>query len=161
MFEMEFLGDNKKVPNRRFFSAASFMLPCLVKRSHIDQLFVTVSFLKEDRMRDADGWTLKEGLYSYYVWIRNSAPRKKQLTALAHELVHVKQDILGEGAINSRIAKASPDAEHVDDYWDDPLEIEAYGREQGLVDRFLRWESLNEPLLSIPVSAHQKINQNH
>ena len=146
MFEMEFLGENKKVPNRRFFSAANFMLPCLLKKEHIDKLNITLSFLKEDRERDTDGWTLKEGLNSYYIWIRNSAPRKRQLTSLAHELVHVKQDLLGEGAIDSKIAKATPDAEHVDDYWDDPLEIEAYGRELGLTDRFLRWESLNEPL---------------
>jgi hypothetical protein len=62
----------------------------------------------------------------YEVEIKRSLPMREMLTTLAHELVHVKQYVLGE----------MPESIDQGDYWDRPWEVEAHGRETGL---FIRW----------------------
>jgi len=62
----------------------------------------------------------------YTISIDGGLDMRMALLAVAHELVHVKQFALGENL----------DAEKKRDYFDDPLEIEAYGRELGL---YTRW----------------------
>ena len=53
----------------------------------------------------------------YTISIDGGLDMRMALLAVAHELVHVKQFALGENL----------DAEKKRDYFDDPLEIEAYG----------------------------------
>ena len=72
------------------------------------------------------------------------------LKTLAHELVHVKQYVMGElkytthGMVYKRTTY-SPD--NIFDYFETPYEIEAYGREKGLLVAFLaRWEEIEEEL---------------
>lgn len=61
---------------------------------------------------------------------------------LAHEMVHLKQFALGELRMMSRCNKWhgkvwSQKADELDDYYDSPWEIEAFGREEGLYLRLL------------------------
>jgi len=91
----------------------------------------------------------KGRVYEFLIQIRREYSRRKTLSVLAHELVHVKQHLLGE-------LKNSPDGikytvwqgKRYDDtkinYYDYPWEIEAYGREGGLLRRYLI--SINEKL---------------
>jgi hypothetical protein len=72
------------------------------------------------------------------------------LKLLAHELVHVKQYVMGElkPANNGFVYKKtlySP--ESLDEYFEQPFEIEAYGRERGLMNAFLlRWKEIEKEL---------------
>ena len=60
------------------------------------------------------------------------------LTTIAHEMVHVKQYARGELYQSARTAKMRWQGKWVGDmdYYDEPWEIEAHGREEGL---FVRW----------------------
>jgi hypothetical protein len=73
------------------------------------------------------------------------------LRTIAHELVHVKQYMLGEmyedlfGAITVFNGKSYSNSNSDDDnYWDSPWEIEAYGREEGLYRRFIIEKKLKD-----------------
>ena len=72
------------------------------------------------------------------------------LKTLAHELVHVKQYVMGEltyrthGMVWKKVTYV-PD--NIFDYFETPFEIEAYGREKGLLVAFLaRWSEIEEEL---------------
>ena len=72
------------------------------------------------------------------------------LKTLAHELVHVKQYVMGE-LKNSKhgmvYKKTTYSPENIFDYFDLPYEIEAYGREKGLLMAFLSvWKNIEEEL---------------
>jgi len=68
------------------------------------------------------------------------------LKLLAHELVHVKQYVLGTlRPINNGFLyqKTFYSPENLDEYFEQPFEIEAYGRERGLLHAFLlRWKEI-------------------
>lgn len=66
-----------------------------------------------------------------------SATIPEILSAVAHECVHIKQFVLKE-CHDSFHSKSQSALLHDTFYWEDPLEIEAYGRELGLVLRWLR-----------------------
>ena len=66
------------------------------------------------------------------------------LETLAHEMVHVKQYARGELYQGTRIAKHRWQGKWISnnlDYWDQPWEIEAAGREIGL---FVQWAEKNK-----------------
>ena len=72
------------------------------------------------------------------------------LKTLAHELVHVKQYVMNELSWRERglLWKGrlySP--EHLGEYFETPYEIEAFGRERGLLVCFLaRWSEIEKEL---------------
>ncbi len=73
---------------------------------------------------------------------------RRILETLAHEMVHVKQYIFGEtndALTKWRNKKIDPDKI---DYWIQPWEIDAYGRETGLLTKFAiseqLWEVFND-----------------
>ena len=72
------------------------------------------------------------------------------LRILAHELVHVKQYVMGElKPINNGFVYNekfySPDT--LEEYYDQPFEIEAHGREKGLLFSFLeRWKEIEKEM---------------
>lgn len=71
--------------------------------------------------------------------IHNKMPLRRVLETVAHEMVHVKQYARGELYEGSRVSKNRWQGRWINkdpDYWDQPWEIEAHGRECGL---FVRW----------------------
>lgn len=71
-------------------------------------------------------------------------PMRKFLMTLAHEMVHVKQFARGELYESTRLGRHRWHGEWLatdPDYWDQPWEIEAHGRECGL---FVRWAEENK-----------------
>lgn len=71
--------------------------------------------------------------------IHSKMPLRRLLETICHEMVHVKQYAQGELYVSERTAKHRWQGEWVNkdpDYWDQPWEIEAHGREAGL---FIRW----------------------
>ena len=106
----------------------------------------------------------KEGCEGTAIWEDDNCDRPREFTieldltysirdvliTLAHELVHVKQYVLGElkPVHNGFVFKKtlySPN--NLLEYFDQPFEIEAYGREKGLLVAFLdRWKLIEEEL---------------
>ena len=72
------------------------------------------------------------------------------LKTLAHELVHVKQYVLGElkPVHNGFVFKKNLyQPNNLLEYFEQPFEIEAYGREKGLLVAFLgRWKEIQAEL---------------
>lgn len=66
--------------------------------------------------------------------------KKPIYSVLAHEMVHLKQYVLGE-MIDLSPRECIWHGQHMkygsDFYWDSPWEIEAYGRQEGLYARWL------------------------
>lgn len=75
----------------------------------------------------------------FEIEIHNKLRLRKILETLCHEMVHAKQYARGELYEGSRVNKHRWHGKWLDkdpDYWDQPWEIEAHGRECGL---FVRW----------------------
>lgn len=78
----------------------------------------------------------------FIITVDSKLNKKETLLALAHEMVHVKQYVKGEMKDIFRPAKMvkwfgeNYNAEEMD-YWEQPWEIEAYGREKGLYFKFV------------------------
>ena len=62
------------------------------------------------------------------------------LKTLAHEMVHVRQYIQGD--VNIKLTRWKGTAVADVDYWDQPWEIDAHGREDGLLTKFAEKELL-------------------
>jgi hypothetical protein len=82
--------------------------------------------LKQMRNDENYGYCCHLDGREFEVEVKRTLKLRDMLTTLAHEMVHVKQYVLGE----------MPKDITVGDYWDRPHEIEAHGREVGL---FVRW----------------------
>lgn len=76
----------------------------------------------------------------FIITIDKSLNTKAMLLALAHEMVHLKQYAKGELKDYIKVNKCKWLGEQYDikeiDYWEQPWEIEAYGREYGLYIKF-------------------------
>ena len=133
-------GENKKITRDEVFKATSFFMDLLVPKKKLKNVCVDVSFEPDDAEKGWIGWSSQGGsVKSYKVWIRPSISAQRQITCLAHELVHVKQFIMGDvcpetTTILSNALMVWGSAK--DDYWDNPMEIEAFGRSPGLVSRY-------------------------
>lgn len=107
---------------------------------------VTISVMLKDTPLEVDGDKDVEGFCEITGWNYKKKPRDfrislikmsppKLFSALAHEVVHVWQ--FSHGYIDDNLGKwrGKRIPKHTE-YWDEPWEIEAYGREPGLVARF-------------------------
>ena len=72
------------------------------------------------------------------------------LKTLAHELVHVKQYVMGELTYRTHgmvWKKETYSPDNIFEYFETPYEIEAYGREKGLLVAFLaRWSEIEKEM---------------
>ena len=137
MFEMEFFGENKKITNSEMLKAAYFYLEILIPPKEIKPLSIVISYEKPDAISNCNGYIMNtdhpnsKRKKNFFVWLRPTKSRKKQFISLAHECVHIKQYVCGEfNAVKSRVSF------QMDSYWDDPREIEAFGKEFGLYRRY-------------------------
>lgn len=64
------------------------------------------------------------------------------LETLAHEMVHVKQYIMGETNDQLSVWRGRKLDSDAIDYWDHPWELDAYGREPGLSYKFVTQNQL-------------------
>ena len=98
----------------------------------------------------------------FLIEINSHIGSRRILETLAHEMVHVKQYIEGEtndDLTKWRGKKINPDKI---DYWIQPWEIDAYGRETGLLTKFAisehLWEVFDDfvdpsgPILNCPIA---------
>lgn len=82
----------------------------------------------------------------FTITVNRNLSKRQTLIALAHEMVHVKQYAKGELKDYIKVNKSKWMGEIIDpaevDYWEQPWEIEAHGREFGLYKKFI--ESLKD-----------------
>jgi len=90
-----------------------------------------------------EGYCVNEGNGEYNITLDPKFSKRKILIALAHEMVHLKQNIKRELSWNERykMHRFKGQMYHEDtNYWDCPWEIEAFGRELGLYKMFMESE---------------------
>lgn len=107
-----------------------------------------INVVLKDIKADAYGYCLSETTREFEIEIHNKLPLRKLLTTVAHEMVHVKQYARKE-LKNDYDWQGRTYSPKKCNYWDQPWEIEAHGRECGL---FVRWAEENK-------LAHKKWTQ--
>ena len=115
---------------------------------------VKINVMLKDSGFEVDGDKDVEGFCEIMGWNYRKQPREfkiqlikqsplKLFSALAHEVVHVWQ--FSHGFVDDELAKwrGKRIPKHTE-YWDEPWEIEAYGRAPGLVARFKKRYELDK-----------------
>lgn len=109
----------------------------------------------------AEGYNTRNQPREFLIEIHPGLGAAVILSTLAHEMVHVKQLIFGETNDELSMWRGKRiDADKVD-YWEHPWEIDAHGREAGLLTKFAVQECLwevfhgfknpNLPVVSEPI----------
>ena len=128
--------------------AAEFYSKELVKNTRIrNNCHVEIRFcpkITEYGYASIEEYNTRKKPRKFLIEINPIIGSRRILETLAHEMVHVKQYI--EGETNDELTrwrgkKVNPDKI---DYWVQPWEIDAYGREAGLITKFAISERLWE-----------------
>ena len=128
--------------------AVRFYASTLMNRQLVKNLTVKVFFRDDgvDGLCNTDDDLAKPREFALQINPKRSV--KAILTALAHEMVHVKQYATGESRQYERTPYVTKFRgvmvnTETTDYWDLPWEIDAYGRELGLYVRFMEhWKNV-------------------
>jgi hypothetical protein len=126
-------------------SVVEFCIQKLMPRMHNLSIKVNLKSIKGDAygycLADDDEARLDRPR-NFELEIQKDLPLRKLVETVCHEMVHVKQYARGELYEGSRNAKMRWQGKWIKDlnYWDQPWEIEAAGREAGL---FIRWAEAN------------------
>jgi len=138
-------GKNEKITRKELFIATKYFARSLMSERLCKNLTIR---LVSDIVHYCDAssvWTDTNNRPREFEIILNaSMGKRRQLIALAHEMVHVKQHAKGE--LKSMLIKREErwqgryiklDETH---YFDRPWEIEAFGRELGLYQMYMQWK---------------------
>lgn len=134
--------------------SANFYAKYLLGNKLFYNIFLTIKFEKFERgccdYAYCDWTDDNHQAREFTITIDNRLNEKETLLALAHEMVHVKQYAKGELKDifrPTRMVKWQGEKylhEEID-YWEQPWEIEAYGREKGLYIKFMKHLKDGEP----------------
>ncbi len=131
---------NTKLSKKQYTDFASYVFGLLLTPEEMRTLKLDISFEKDPDNAGYKGYTMHDSGSSYRIWIRASMSADEQLLTFAHEAVHVKQMMHGELCPNTgrTLSKSlqKMNANQSEEYFDQPCEIEAYGRAVGLVARY-------------------------
>lgn len=138
-------GKNEKLSKAEVRYASNFFMNLLFKDKPkiVPELDVIVQFID---LGDTKGFCYSEDDVDknpriFTVEIDPSLSRKQQLLTLAHEYVHIKQyatnEMYDEDHQMVRWRKKLVNTEEID-YWDQEFEIEAWGRQEGLYQRYIQ-----------------------
>lgn len=145
--------------------AAAFYAKELITNTRIrNNCFATIRFdgkLTEYGYASVEEYNTKKEPREFLIEIHPGIGAKNILSTLAHEMVHVKQFITGETNDNLSVWRGKKLNSDKIDYWNHPWEIDAHGREMGLLTKFAvaecLWEVFDEfknpnlPIVSIPI----------
>jgi len=137
-------GKSVKTPRFLIKEAAIFYGEYLLGKKLAEKVSLTIEFDKHEDMDNDYAYCdyIDENPKWFVITINRTLSKKDTLMALAHEMVHVKQYAKGELKDLSRPARMTkwmgekfiPEEM---DYWEQPWEVEAYGRERGLYLKFM------------------------
>jgi hypothetical protein len=152
--KIKFYGRNVKLNSNLRINdmerAARFYAGLLMSKRLIENLTVEIRFDKsvwkksDDALCEIEDWDSRSPRW-FKIYIKPSISRIRVLKALAHEFVHVKQYATSElkqyvkSSNVVRWQKKMIDEDKIS-YWDQPWEIEAFGREIGLYLRYVEYE---------------------
>jgi len=145
-------GKSTKLSRKEVIEAVGFFYSLLVPSKRSRKLIRIVVYFKPMPWKmHGQTYTMRghqqgRNPKSFCIQLNNRLSRHKQLQALAHELVHVKQFAQNElGVSDTRKGqtftkwKRSTVNETKRDYYELPWEIEAFGREVGLYKRYTKF----------------------
>jgi Zn-dependent peptidase ImmA (M78 family) len=137
--QIYFEGKNKKISEEEYSQMLVFFADLMMNNKQQNKLSLLVSFKKKHKMEGVDGYMLHLSKNQYMIWINKKIYPYAQRETFAHELVHVKQYLNKEvskkdNKIKSKGLKSLQTTSS--DYWDNPMEIEAFGRSVGLTYRW-------------------------
>ena len=130
--------------------AAQFFAKELISNKRIrNNCHTTIKF--DGRMKDyglcgAEGYNSRNEPREFLVELHPGIGAHGILEALAHEMVHVKQLIYHETNDDLSVWMGKKVNSDTLDYWHHPWEIDAHGRESGLLTKFAVEECLWEVL---------------
>lgn len=132
--------------------AVEYYAGLLLTKRKANNLYVEITF-KKKLDDDSDGYCFdhgKDGKYhDFEIEVAKGKSVRETLMTVAHEMVHLKQFVMGElkdGMVpaTTTMWKGRLVNEIKTNYWDLPWEIEAFGREKGLYHRFILSEKLEK-----------------
>lgn len=131
--------DTQTIANAIHFYAEYLMSDRLLKNIEIEVVVETDLIRNEKDQAYCVSMSDSGAAREFEISIDAGLGKRAMLLALAHEMVHVKQYARGELKYNSRqrlhrFQGVSYSPQHV--YWEQPWEIEAFGRELGLYRMF-------------------------
>ena len=145
--------------------AASFYAKQLIPDGRLrNRCFTKIRFaanIQEQGYCSVESYNTRNQPREFLIEIHPGLGARSILETLAHEMVHVKQFLTGQtdDQLDSWMGKRVNYEET--DYWDQPWEIDAHGREAGLLTKFATqehlWEVFNEfrnpklPIVSKPI----------
>ena len=112
-------------------SVVEFCIQKLMPKMKTLDIEVVLKTIKEDTY----GYCLSTTTREFELEVDKNLSLRKLLTTVAHEMVHVKQYARRE-LESDYVWQGRTYSPKKCDYWDQPWEIEAHGRETGL---FIRW----------------------
>lgn len=139
-------GKPKKITKKECVAAAKFYGQRLLSSRLYKNIRVKIVFDSPKNMGLSEAyceWTDdNHNPREFQITINKKLPREEALLVLAHECVHVKQYAKRELKDYLRHNKTSWKGVVINtsddlDYWDTPWEVEAYGKEKGLLARYL------------------------
>lgn len=137
-------GSHNKLDSRKVRKYVDWLARMLMCDSQLENLTLVVKF---EYIKGYDAWCQCSNIYDptkFELRINKSLGIRRTLSAIAHEIVHVKQYVSGQITDCPDTGTVKWLGEPNDsDYWDCPWEIEAYGREFGLVERFNKLIPIN------------------
>jgi len=92
----------------------------------------------------AEGYNTRNQPRQFLIEVHPGLGASTILSTLAHEMVHVKQYLTGQTDENLESWLGKRVNYEKTDYWDQPWEIDAHGREDGLLTKFAIQECLWE-----------------
>lgn len=143
---IDVIGKSKHLDHEECTQMIDFMTSFLLSPVQKRHLYITQSFHQDDAVPNLDAYINviddAKRPKEFFIWTKPSRPYADQAKAIAHELVHMKQYHCREvcpktGAILSAELRSLQNVASNDPYWESPAEVEAYGREVGLYNRWL------------------------
>jgi hypothetical protein len=136
-------GKNKKLTTEEVKYALKWMSKLVLSWQLDRNLDIKVKFRSKEGFKGfTEGYEEDYKLRKFDIVICPKMSKKNQLLTIAHELVHVKQlakKELGHYTIGPLTKWKNDYVNHYEvDYWDQPWEIEAFGREIGIYNRYIQ-----------------------
>lgn len=134
-------GKSKNLSNKEIREAAKFFADKLLSPSLKKHITVYITYdpkmpCPADIHDDDD-----DLLRTFHITINPSLGKRRELLSIAHETVHIKQAATGQW--KQKYGKSFwngemfNDEDTAEDYWQSPIEIDAYGREVGLYELYM------------------------
>jgi len=138
-------GKNEKISRKELLIATKYFAGSLMSERLCKNLTINLTCDINHYCHGSSVWVdSNHKPREFDITINSQKGKRTQLITLAHEMVHVKQNAIGE--LKSMLIRREERWQgryiKVDEmhYFEKPWEIEAYGRELGLYQMYMQWK---------------------